>query len=269
MTVRGASIDAPFLIWLCTAACIAATGSLCSSCAWGAEKQVSREKRDLPRYPVVFCEPQSGSYGLGFSKLSPRSPKPSCRQAVEMACRSLAWSTHVRVKGERLYEQIAGDRTECRGENIALLDLAEVGPEQCTLDTLLHAPYAWVIATRNSAPPQGWEVVTTLPATAPAWITNMPESPSWYYATGHSQLAYKDEPGSWELAGYNALVELAFSVKSRLKRLDKSEEIQVGSSIMEVDTALTGVQFIARWRDKEVAYVLARVPVSGAKSHLD
>lgn len=268
MKMRGASIDAPFLIWLCTSAGIAVGGSFCASCASGTGKQLSRES-NLPRYPAVFHELHNGSLGIGFSKFSSFSPKPSYNQAVEMACRSLAWSIQVRIKGERLYEQTAGDRTECRGENIDLLDLAGVGPEQCTLDTLLHTPYAWVIATKNSAPPQGWKVLTTLSAAAPPWISSTPRNSSWHYATGYSQISYKDEPGSWELATYNALVELAFSVKSRIKHLGKSEEIESGSSIVEVDTSLRGVQFAAHWRDREVAYVLVRVPVSGARSHLD
>ncbi|MBM3280952.1 MAG: hypothetical protein FJY95_23170 [Candidatus Handelsmanbacteria bacterium] len=268
MKIWGASVDAPSLIWLCASAGIALGGVLSASCAWGTAEQLIRES-SLPRYPAVFHESPNSSLGIGFSKFSKLSPQESYTHAVEMACRSLAWSTQVRVKGERLFEQTAGDRTESRGENIDLLDLAEIGPEKCTLDTLLHPPYAWVVATDNSTPPQGWKELAALSATAPLWISSTPGNPSWHYATGCSQIAYKNEPGSWELAAYNALVELAFLVKSRVRRLDKSEEIESGSSIVEVDSSLRGVQFVGHWRDREVAYVLARVPVSGATSHLD
>jgi len=220
------------------------------------------------RYPVLFQQETRARLGIGFSSLHRFSPAGSCSLAAETACRALAWSIRVRVQGERLLERTGGGHLEYRGENIALLELPEVTPETCLLETLQVDQRVWVAAVREGLPADSGPALI-FPSRPPAWIKEVPREPEWHTAVGAARISYKDEPGSWELAAYQALVELAFSVGSRTRSLEKAADgMLLGATILEVDTLLKGFQVVSRWRDAEHAYVLARVPVGGAISLL-
>ena len=219
-------------------------------------------------YPAIFCNPPGGLAGIGFSPLGRYSSEPAHARAAAMACRLLAWSTHVRVKGERLFEQIPGGALEFRGENIELLEVPEVVPEACRLETLEVVRHAWIVAV----PEEGGMVAAgacSFSQSPPAWIAATPRESGWLFAVGSAAVSFRDEPGSWDLATYHALVELAFSVKTRTGALQKSTEERLWSAtVLEVDTELRGFQIAARWRDRNHVYVLGKVPSSRAVSHL-
>ena len=219
-------------------------------------------------YPAIFCNPPGGLTGIGFSLLGRYSSEPAHARAVAMACRLLAWSTHVRVKGERLFEQIPGGTLEFRGENIELLEVPDIAPKSCRLETLEVAQHAWIVAV-----PEGSSMVAagacSFSQNPPAWIAVTPHQSGWLFAMGSAEVSFRDEPGSWDLATYHALVELAFSVKTRTGALKKSTEQELWSAtVLEVDTELRGFQIAARWRDRNHVYVLGKVPSSRAVSHL-
>ncbi len=86
---------------------------------------------------------------------------------------------------------------------------------------------------------------------------------------GTAEISFKDEPSSWELATYRALVELALLVKNRTGALEKAaDETLAGASAQEVDTVLKGFRVAGRWRDQKHTYVLGKVPTAGAISYL-
>ncbi|MEW6753261.1 MAG: hypothetical protein AB1505_20115 [Candidatus Latescibacterota bacterium] len=218
-------------------------------------------------YVTVFCQPTEAPMGTGFGPLGYYGRESGLAQATQMACRLLAWSTRVRVQGERLFQRLPDGQLQFAGESFELLEVPEVTPDSCHLDTVEAGPFVWVIA----APP-GVDVpagAAGFPAERPAWITNPPSTPGWLYAAGTAKLSYRNEPGRWEEATYAALVELALSVGSRAGGMElEAADVARGAHVVSVDTVLEGFEVAGRWRDREHAYVLGRVPVSGAVSYL-
>lgn len=229
---------------------------------------VQAHSRASKQYLGVFCNPSGGLAGIGFSPLGRYSSDPAYARSIEMACQLLAWSTHVRVKGERLFERTPGGEIEYRGENIKLLELPEIAPESCRLETLEVARHGWIIATQDGGTISSGGA-TTFAAKPPSWISHIPSSRDWQYAMGTAEISFKNEPRSWELATYRALVELAILVKSRTGALEKAAgETLAGASALEVDTVLKGFRVAGRWRDQKHVYVLGKVPTAGAVSYL-
>ena len=219
-------------------------------------------------YPSVFCSPPGGQVGIGFSPLGHYTSDSSYAQAAETACRLLSWSTQVRVKGERLFEQTPMGGLEFRGESFELLDLPDLTPESCHLESLAVDRHAWIVAV-----PSGGGVAdqgaTSFTRDQPGWISEMPQDAGWLYSLGISPISFRNEPGTWEMATYEALVELAVSVETRAGAVEKTSDGRVWSAtVLEVDTALRGFQVAGRWRDRTHAYVLARVPAAAAVSYL-
>ena len=90
------------------------------------------------------------------------------------------------------------------------------------------------------------------------------------YALGTALIARNDEAGSWQVATYNALVEMAFKARARLQSLELLEgQRATGMRVLQVDTQLRGFRIIARWKDRHNIYVLAGVPSLGVISMLD
>jgi len=219
-------------------------------------------------FPSIFCYPPGGLVGIGFNPPGYYYADESFARATERACRLLAWSIHVRVQGERLVEQLATGQMAFRGENFKLLELPEVLPETCHLETLEVKQHAWVIATQEGSTARvgGW---TAFSAERPAWISQLPEQSGWLYSVGLAQISYRDEPGSWEVATYNALIELALSAGSRIAQIDKkADDWLEGASSVAVDTELSGFRVGGRWRDGEHVYVLGKAPTAQVVSHL-
>ena len=219
-------------------------------------------------YPGVFCKPSGGPVGIGFSPLGHYTSDSSYVQAAETACRLLSWSTRVRVKGERLFERTPLGALEFRGESFELLDLPELTPESCHLDSLAVDRHAWIVAVpEGAAVASGGETIFS--SEQPGWISEMPRDAGWLYSLGISPISFRNEPGTWEMATYQALVELAASIAPRVGTVDKTSDGRVWSAtVHEVDTELRGFEVAGRWRDRSHAYVLARVPAAAAVSRL-
>ncbi len=221
-------------------------------------------------YPLWFIHPPAVPTGVGFSLPGQVTRGPAYTQAVEMAGRMLAWSTHVRVRGERLYWRTPDGRLESGGQKVELLELPELAPDICQLDTLNIDRYTWVVAHgRGSVIPVPAAVASFTPS-APAWIAVTPREPGWHHALGIATLASRDEPGSWELATYRALVELAIGVGARSGDLEKTlTGEQAGAGRLVFDTRIQGFHVAARWRDAHNVFVLARVRADRARTMLE
>ena len=79
------------------------------------------------------------------------------------------------------------------------------------------------------------------PETKPGWFEELPKKNGWTFAHGVSALSYKDEAGSWEVATYRALVELAVDRSARLGSLERSTTGAVeGAMRVQVEAELVG-----------------------------
>jgi hypothetical protein len=180
-----------------------------------------------------------------------------------MACRLLAWSAHVRVKGEKL----AGTDFAAGGARIELLEVPIREPGQCRLDTLNLDGYGWILATGEEAEVD-FGGTAAFEKKRPAWIAQMPAEKEWQYGRGQVEVSYVDEAGSWEVATYRALLDLAFSfTRVGARRLEKDGASGDAFSL-ETDVSLGGLRVLKRWRDQKNAYVLVGVPAAGVTFHL-
>jgi len=214
-------------------------------------------------YPAVFCKPSRGLAGIGFSPLGAFSSDSSYARASRMACRLLAWSTHVRVKGEKL----GGSSFGAGGARIELLEVPALAPEQCRMDTMDLAGNGWILAT-NGGEDAGFGGKDSFAEERPSWIRRMPDKKDWYYGRGQAEVSYIDEAGSWELATYRALLDLAFSFARIGGRRVEDDGTMADAFTVETDIGLQGMHVLKRWRDKRNAYVLVGVPAGGIHFYL-
>lgn len=215
------------------------------------------------RYPAVFCKPSRGLAGIGFSPLGAFSSDSSYARATRMACRLLAWSMHVRVKGEKL----GGSSFGAGGAKIELLEVPALTPEQCRLDTMDVAGHGWILAT-SSGVKADFGGKDSFAEERPSWVSKIPDKKGWYYGRGRVEVSYIDEAGSWELAVYHALLDLAFSFARVGGRRMDDDGTLTDAFIVETDVGLQGLCVLKRWRDKRNAYVLVGVPVEGISFYL-
>lgn len=241
---------------------------LAAACAGGKERAGVQAPSRLDKdYPAAFVQAR-GPAGVGFQPLAFRRQDASYEAAVQMARRQLAWTLKVRVQGERLFERTGGGLQEYRGENIQLLEVPDLDPAVCRLDTVETGRHIWVFARQAGAAAGAGKA--RFAAEAPSWLAELPRQKGWYYATGSAPVSYRDEPGSWELATYHALVELALAVQTRTRHLQRTfSGVLTDVNAQIVDTRLEGFGVVGRWRDRGHAYVLARVPISGVASLLE
>lgn len=214
-------------------------------------------------YPSAFCKPSGGLAGIGFSPLGAFSSDSSYARAAHMACRLLAWSTHVRVKGEKL----GGASFGAGGAKIELLEVPGLMPEQCRLDTMDVAGHGWILATSGVAKAV-FGSRSSFAEKRPSWIRKTPDKKGWYYGRGQVEVSYIDEVGSWELATYQALLDLAFSFSRIGSRQVEDDGATADAFTMETDVGLRGLRVLKRWRDKRNVYVLIGVPAGGVSFHL-
>jgi hypothetical protein len=197
-----------------------------ANCVWcviwivGCGTTYSKAVRLRPeRYPTVFQQPASNNLGIGFAVYYPRSSDTSYRIAGEQALRLLAWSENVRVHGERQFEVTAGGTLEFRGENIELLDVTPVDTEVCVFDTLISGRRVWIQVARQSRAQELRELADFTDKTPP-WIAHLPPDGTMLYALGTALIARNDEAGSWQVATYNALVEMAFKAWKHARKME-------------------------------------------------
>lgn len=214
------------------------------------------------RYPALFVQGSNVPHGIGFSAVSPCSRDEASARAVTMACRSLSWDLQVRVEGERLVERMPTGYLVFCGESIRLLDVPEITPQTCVLDTQWVGEQVWIVAAPTPGPTPALGAPIQSSPTTPDWIEHPPQEPGFLYAIGVAPATYVDESGSWELAEYRALLDLGFAVNSTVTSLGKAlDRSLVGVETIKVDTLLRGFRVVARWRDATHVHVLARVVV--------
>ena len=219
------------------------------------------------KYPALFCNPpQQAVIGISFVRQGYKAT--DYMPAHNRALRQLSWSKRVRIQGEQLFEQMARGLA-ARGEKIELLEVPPVALDACRADTLMVDGRAWVSVRQRAEDGHSWGGWGYFKPDPPAWIKTLPQDAGWHYATGTVKAPFKDEAGSWELAMYNALINLATVVGTKVRLLDKSfDQMVQGVRAHEVDTRLVGFRVAARWRDDKHLYVLVRAHLRGSISLL-
>jgi hypothetical protein len=98
-------------------------------------------------------------------------------------------------------------------------------------------------------------------AQPPSWIQALPEEAGFIYSSGLSA-EYFYEKSSWLRAEQMARKNLAFSVYTQLKSLQRVAEQGVEKSREEVSVGLRDIEVVARWRDvkNRIMHVLVRMP---------
>ena len=219
------------------------------------------------KYPALFCTPfQETAVGVSF--VHQGYTTIDYTQALARALRQLSWSKRVRVQREQLVEQTP-EGLALRGQKIDLLEVPSVALEAYRADTLLVDGRAWVSVRLDKDGGPSWGQWGYFKPDLPKWIKTLPEDADWSYASGSANAPYRDEAGSWELATYRALIELAVNL-GKIRNSDQGVDQAVhGATILSVDTRLEGFRVAARWRDDNHLYVLVRVPRAGAVSLLE
>lgn len=248
----GSEVTAPRV-----AGAIASLTILLFACG-GPPLQATKPAREN-RYPAFFVSGSFEPYGIGMSPIY-RDRARSDSVATAMALRGLSWARHVRVRGEKLFQVRGVGDLHFRGQDVELLDAAPVRAQSTRLDTCVLDDRVWVVA---QGPGPLCAQTQMFPETKPGWFEELPKKNGWTFAHGVSALSYKDEAGSWEVATYRALVELAVDRSARLGSLERSTTGAVeGAMRVQVDAELVGARIVGRWRDQRNVHVLAASQVA-------
>ena len=216
------------------------------------------------RYPELFRAGHLAPHGLGFSRVYSHARDEAIDRAGEMALRSLSWSIHLRVAGERLFERTGDGELEFRGESIELLEVPQLALAECVVETLETDSHVWIAAHSEGHESPSLGVSLEFSAEPPGWVTEGRRDSDWIFASGSARSSHRDEPGAWEVAAYRAVVELAFSTGLAHRNLEKATEgYAAGASTDAVDARFNGVRVVGRWRDQVHVYVLVATPVPG------
>jgi hypothetical protein len=212
----------------------------------------------LYRYPTDFIKPGPGQVGFGLAPLYPRSPDVSYANAMDMATRGLSWTYPLHVKGERLFERGVDGAIAFRGQEVKLSEAVKVEAAACSFDSVAINRSAWVRAGLRPGAGAGSIVFANMIPERPPWLRELPSRPGEVIVVGISNLAHGDEGGSWEVATYNAIVDIAFSLFSSDQLLTKATMgDHVRLTKVATDVVVENFRVLERWRDAEAVYVLA------------
>ena len=213
-------------------------------------------------YPVAFVSGAYAPHGLGMSYSLLMDREYADSLATDMAIRGLAWATRVRVRGERLFERTGAGDVQYRGQDVELLDVPEIDAATCVLDTCVLGGFVWVSASSGGAHVRLCTEAIPFSVDMPSWVQETPKKPGWIQAQGTAPYYYKDEPGSWEVGTYRALVELAMSQDVTVGSVERvTRGAAIGGMRVAVDFHLSGVRVVGRWRDDRNVFVLVASPV--------
>jgi hypothetical protein len=224
-----------------------------------ASEQTVRLSADTPssrlakRYPGFFRAPR-GVTAVGFSPLGAFASDSSQVRAARAARKQLGWFQHVRVRGEGL----SGSTSGGGGVSVELLETGPVPPTGCYLDTLRLDGFTWVLASVDDA--AGFGGGERFPKKRPNWVDSQPQDENWHYGLGIAEVSYVDEPGSWDLATYRALLDLAFAFSRMGVSRGSAGGMPMDAYLTETDVSLDGARVVKRWRDQTRAFVLLGVP---------
>ena len=186
----------------------------------------------------------------------------SVEEATENGIRSLAKSVSIRIKGERGFmDTVYG--SEFAGEDFqeelseGVLEFVKTNHKVVATETvgkitlvLLCIGDALEVSSVKGFNPR-----------RPSWVERPPQRTAFLYAVGQCNPQYHEED-AWQLAEYDARINLALSLfaqlRSLVKKLDKTLNI---ITTVKTDVVLHRTQVDKRWVDPQngIPYVLMRM----------
>lgn len=191
-------------------------------------------------------------------------PDSSVKEATENGIKSLAKSVSVRIKGER------GFIDTLHGPQFAGEDFQEVLPEGVldyvkknhkVIATETVDDITLVLLCIGDAP--SLSSAKSFNSRCPSWISKPPKREGFLYSKGQCTPQYHQED-AWQLAEYDARIDLALSLFAKLRSLVKKLDRNLNTiTAVKTDVVLNRVQVIERWLDPKngIPYVLVRMPL--------
>ncbi len=204
---------------------------------------------------------------VGYEKVS-IFPDSAVNRAFEQACLNWVrqkqvtiqggqafWSTEIGTvwMGSDFYESFDSSRVSIAQNSMQKLDslisknmvAVLVGPKECPLADSLK------------------QSVNLAEIPGPEWIKSLPENSHYVYAIG-AATEYFYEASSWLEAEYNARLNLAREVFTRIQSLQKVTTAGEEVRHEETKVVLRNLRIVARWLDlkNKIFYVLIRMPIN-------
>jgi hypothetical protein len=223
------------------------------------------------QYPDWFWEMPLADdtiYAVGYSETSAIHISDSEQRAIDDGLKNLSRCFSVRVKLEQKSIRSAG---------VDILDNNEI-PEEVSPEaeeyvkenyqvikkfvSRDHTLVLIKLGSKDESEPED-SIGSALIPTEPHWVTSLPKELGYLYATGESTLYFR-ELDSWHVAEKKALLALALSMGGKVRDLIKSLDDQmVNISSISVDTELSNVEIISRWKNVELGtcHVLMKMKV--------
>lgn len=190
----------------------------------------------------------------------------SVKEATENGIKSLAKSVSVRIKGERGFmDTVFGP--EFAGEDFQeelkedVLNLVKKNHKVVATETVDDITLVLLgigdVPSLSSA--EGFN------PRRPNWVSRPPRRSGFFYAVGQCTPQYHQED-AWQLAEYDARIDLALSLSAKLRSLVKKlDETMNTHSAVKTNVVLNRVRVVERWLDPEngIPYVLVRMPLKG------
>ena len=147
-------------------------------------------------------------------------------------------------------------------EDVDTTGLTQAAESLAVLDSFTTpSMQALLLGPKGSELDPAWKTMTGLGTTAPGWIESPPVSSTDEYAVGMAPQYYY-ESSSWKEAERMARRNLARSVFTTVRMLQKSGIQAQGIEHEELRVDLHDISVAARWRDvnARIVYVLMRTP---------
>jgi hypothetical protein len=222
------------------------------------------------QYPDWFWEmPLDDTiYAVGYSETSAIHISDSEQRAIDDGLKNLSRFYSVRVKLEQKSIRSIGvdilDNNEIP-EEVSSEAEAYVKENYQVIKKFVSRDYTLVLVklgSKDESEPEN-SIGSALIPTEPHWVTSLPKELGYLYATGESTLYFR-ELDSWHIAEKKALLALALSMGGKIRDLVKSLDDQmVDISSISVDTELSNVKIISRWKNMELGtcHVLVKMKV--------
>jgi len=222
------------------------------------------------QYPDWFWEMplDDNIYAVGYSETSAIHISDSEQRAVDDGLKNLSRFYSVRVKLEQKSIRSIGvdilDNNEIP-EEVSPENEAYVEENYQVIKKFVSHDHTLVLVklgSKDESEPEN-SIGSALIPTEPHWVTSLPKEFGYLYATGESTLYFR-EIDSWHTAEEKALWSLATSMGAKVKSLIKSLDDQmVNISSISVDTELSNVKIISRWKNMELGtcHVLMKMKV--------
>lgn len=229
---------------------------------WG----FARVDAEEPRYPQWFMEgAKEGALAVGYSTTFFHADS-SVAYALRDGAGNIVTGRAVRIQSEEgfarvgggwrfmgrvFHEEVDSSEVEVVMRQARMVDAITVGRSCIAL-----------VAVGEDLPPVDTARVQ-MSSTGPKWVDALPREKNAVHAVGVARLYYY-EHHSWQEAERAARMELARTVLAQIRQLSKQADgVLENVTVTETDVVLRGVRMVKRWldREREVCYVLARMPV--------